>query len=155
MRIRKFRLDDTKDVANLIKLTFRKFSRTDGSKKAVEAYVNKYNDFEKLKLKFVKSPIFYVADDKGKIIGVIRGNESRVENLFVLDKYQGQNIGSKLLYRFEDEAKKKGSKLIRIRSSLYAVPFYQRKGYKKARGMIKTKNLFGLKYQPMIKRGYT
>lgn len=153
MKIRKYKNSDLKEVANLIKITFKKFSKTDGSKKAVEAYINNYNDLEKLKLKFENSPIFYIAEDKGKIIGVIRGNEGRIGNLFVLEDYQGKNVGSKLLKKFENEAKRKSSKLIRIRSSLYAVPFYQRKGYKKSRGMIKAKKLFGLRYQPMIKRG--
>lgn len=151
MKIRKFKLEDTEEIARLVKVTFKKFSKNDGSKKAVETYINKYNNLEKLKLKFKDSPIFYIAEDKEKIIGIIRGDENRIGNFFVLEKYQNQNIGSKLLGKFEIEAKRKGSKLIRIRSSLYAVPFYQRKGYKKSRGMMVAKNLFGLRYQPMIK----
>jgi len=152
MKIRKFRIENTKEIAQLIKKTFRKFSKNDGPKKAVEAYIHEYNDIEKLKVKFQRSPLFYIAEEKGKIIGIIRGDKNRVGNLFVLEEYHGQGVGKELMEKFEKISLSRGSKLIRIRSSLYAVPFYQKMGYKKSGGIIKTKNLFGLKYQPMLKK---
>ena len=50
--------------------------------------------------------------------------------------------------KFENEAKKWGSKEIKIRASLFSVLFYERIGYKKTTG---TRNFMGLKIQPMKK----
>ena len=58
-------------------------------------------------------------------------------------------IGKKLITQFEKQALKQGSNKIKIKSSLYAVNFYQNRGYKKSTG-IKTA-FKGLNFQPMKK----
>ena len=64
---------------------------------------------------------------------MIRGRPDRIINLFVDSKQHKRGIGRLLVERFEEEAGKQGSKLIRLRSSLYATGFYQRMGYKNHR----------------------
>lgn len=94
------------------------------------------------------SPIFFLAIDKQKIVGMIRGTENRIINLFVLGSYHGKGIGKKLVEKFEMEARKGNSKIIKIRSSLFAISFYEKMGYKKSTGI---KNFKGIKIQPMWK----
>ena len=53
-----------------------------------------------------------------------------------------------LVKKFERNAQKYGSKKIKIRASLFAVPFYKKMGYKKTTGI---RNFKGLKIQPMKK----
>lgn len=152
MKIRKFKISDTESVAKLISKTFATFNEKEGTKKAVQRYINHYNpkknDVDKIKEGFLQTSLFFVVEEKGKIIGIVRGTKNRVVNLFVDGKYHGKGIGKKLMQKFEREAKNLHSKEIRIRASLFAIKFYQVAGYKKTTGI---RNFMGLKIQPMKK----
>ncbi len=152
MNIRRYKLSDARKVAEVISSTFGKFNNKEGTKEAVNRYITNYSpkkDVKELQHSFERTPIHFVAIDKTRIIGMIRGNKNRVVNLFVFGKYHGKGIGKNLLATFEKESKKQGSKLIKIRASLYAINFYQSQGYKKTTGI---RNFMGLKIQPMVKR---
>ena len=152
MQIRKYKPSDVKQVAEVISSTFKKFNNKEGTEEAVNQYIKSYspeNDAKELQNSFERTPIHFVAIDRSKIIGMIRGNKTRVVNLFVSGKYHGKGIGKNLLMTFERKAKKQSSSFIKIRASLYATPFYQNQGYKKTTGI---RNFMGLKVQPMIKK---
>lgn len=151
MKIREFRRGDEKVVAKLICTTFKKFNNKEGSKKGVKGYLN-WHSTRKSKEELFKQynkELSLVAVDKGKIMGFIKGNKGQIGNLFVLGKYHGKGIGKELLLRFESLAKKKNSKQIKVRTSLYAIPFYSCQRYKKTTGI---RNFFGIKVQPMVKK---
>lgn len=152
IKIRAFKVADTYSVAEIINKTFKKYNRREGSKKAVECYVNFYkpkkNNINKLKEIFSKTGIFFVATDSNKVIGIIKGRSNRVTSLFVNGKHHKKGIGKKLMLKFEKTCIKKGSKIIKIRASIYATPFYQKLGYKKTTGIRRFK---GLKHYSMKK----
>jgi len=153
MKIRKYKKTDLKEAANLISRTFREFNSSGGTREGVNDYIERYNPKEKnlsqIQKEFARTSIFYVAVEKNKILGLIRGKPSKLGNLFVDGKYHRKNIGRKLVSRFEEEVKKKKSKLIKVSASLYSVPFYEKVGYKKTTGV---RDIHGLKTQPMKKR---
>ena len=154
IKLRKFRyFNDTTAVAKLIRSTFRQFSKEKdecvygGAKK----YFNLYNKPQKELLKnFRRSPIFFVAVDNKKIVGLIRGNKGRIINFYVYKRYQGKGIGFMLIKKFEVECKKQKSNLIKVRASLFSVSIYQKFGYKKTTGSRKYQRM-GLILQPMQK----
>jgi len=153
IKIRKFRKEDISEVALLIVNTFKKFNSKEYFKKsAIKEYLNQYDPkkhtIEELYEKFKKSTIFYVATSDNKIIGMIRGRPDRITNLYVDGKYHKRGVGRLLLTKFEAEAKKLKSKEIKVRSSLYAAPFYEKMGYKKTTGV---RNFHGLKIYPTKK----
>ncbi|MBT4849731.1 GNAT family N-acetyltransferase [Candidatus Parcubacteria bacterium] len=152
VKIRQFKKADTKDVARLISHTYAKFNKTEGSKKAIQDYIDrvdpKKNDLKNLEENFLNSAFIYVAVYKNKIVGMVRGRKNRGTNLFVDGTYHKMGIGRQLMQKFETSVKKIGSKEIRIRASLYAVPFYTKVGYKKTTGV---RTFHGLKIQPMKK----
>ncbi|MFA5303466.1 MAG: GNAT family N-acetyltransferase [Candidatus Nanoarchaeia archaeon] len=136
MIIRKFKAKDAKEVACLISKTYKKFNSLDYfDPKAAKEYIDFFNpkisSVEKIHEVFSKATIFYVAVDNGKIIGTIRGTPERISSLFVEGNQHKKGIGKKLLKKFEKEAIKKGSKLIKLRSQPYSVGFYEKNGYKK------------------------
>jgi GNAT superfamily N-acetyltransferase len=103
--------------------------------------------------KVIKSAIVLVAEDDGEIIGVLRGRRIRLGSLFVRGDYHRRGIGRKLVEHFELECIRQGPTVIRVASTLYAVPFYLAMGYKKSTG-VRTGWSFdgrGLKIQPMRK----
>jgi GNAT superfamily N-acetyltransferase len=101
----------------------------------------------------IRSAMVFVAEDDGKIVGVLRGRKVRLGSLFVRGDYHRQGIGRKLVECFELECLQQGPTVIRVAATLYAVPFYLAMGYKKSTG-VRTGWSFdgrGLKIQPMRK----
>ncbi len=151
MKIRRATKKDIIPTQEIVYKTFKSCNIKEGTKKGVERYLQYHNpkeNLEKIKERFKKTKIFFVAIEKGKIVGMIRGNKSKIGNLFVDTKHHGKGIARKLVERFEKEAKKLGSKEIKILSSLYATHFYQKMDYKKTTGIRKMR---GIKVQPMKK----
>ncbi len=154
MKFRKFKKGDIRQVAKIKNTVFRTFNNTEYFKKdAINKYLNR-TDSKKSDQELIasfhisKKTIFYVAEEKGKIIGYISGGKDKIGNLFVSGKVHKKGVGKKLIDLFEKEALKQGSKEIKIRSSIYAIPFYQKVGYKKTTGI---RNMWGLRAQPMKK----
>jgi ribosomal protein S18 acetylase RimI-like enzyme len=140
------------DVAHLVRETFGKYNNEGENKDAVNGYIAHFStgkeNIDALKKMFLGSFLFFVATDGNKIVGMIRGRKERITNLFVSGDYHSQGIGTKLVEAFEKESLKRKIKIIRIKASLFAVPFYQKMGYKKTTGI---RNFIGLKIQPMSK----
>lgn len=102
----------------------------------------------------IHATIMLVSEDDGQIIGVLRGHPDRLQSLFVRGDYHGQGIGRQLVELFEQEAVRQDTRAIRVASLLFAIPFYQRMGYKKTTGVRSGPCFDGewFPYQPMIKR---
>lgn len=95
----------------------------------------------------------WLAYDQGKIIGIVRGSRDNILNLFVLDEYSRQGVGSALVETFEKKCLTEGFSNVRLSSSLEAVAFYEQLGYKKTTGlrMARYSGKRGYEYQPMMK----
>ncbi len=103
--------------------------------------------------KMIRSEIVLVANDGGKIVGVLRGRAERLGSLFVHgDRHRG-GIGRALVERFETLAWLQGGRRIRVAATPYAVPFYLAVGYKRSTGARRMKVFDGTDYlyQPMKK----
>jgi N-acetylglutamate synthase-like GNAT family acetyltransferase len=152
MKIRKAKKEDVSEAHRLVQKTFKKCNFNEGPKKSIQEYLDWHNpskNLKELEKGFDKSEIYLLAvDNNEKIIGMIKGKRNKIGNLFVNPKYHRKGIAKKLVERFEKHAKKLGSNRIWMRSSLYAVPFYQIMGYKKTTGI---KNFHGSNIQPMAK----
>lgn len=153
MKIRKHKQSDSVQCTQLIYQVFKKFNGNDYFEKSGIQKVLDSLDVKKLSKEvvldiFKRAPIVYVAVEGERIIGVIRGSENKVSSFAVDGKFHGKGLGRKLLQQFEDQAKKNGSNYIKLKSSLFAVSFYQKCGYKKTTGV---RNFQGLKIINMKK----
>jgi GNAT superfamily N-acetyltransferase len=148
--IRKFSRGDEKKVAKLICETFRKYNSKDGTKKGVERYLERHSPERPTDELFRRynREISFVALEGKNFVGFLKGESDHLINLFVDGKHHGKGIGKMLMEKFESAAKKKNSREIKISASIYAIPFYERRGYKKTTGI---RNKFGLKVPPMKK----
>lgn len=100
------------------------------------------------------APMVFVAVDEGdRIAGVLRGSNERLHSLFVHAKCHGQGIGRQLVERFEQDCLQQGGRVVRLASSLYAVPFYQKLGYFRSTGVRRGWSFAGegFPWQPMKK----
>lgn len=104
----------------------------------------------------IRSETVLVAEHGGEIVGILRGRRGRLASLFVRGDHHRQGIGRRLVERFEQESAAQGVSTIKVASTLYAVPFYLRMGYKRTTGVRSGWSFegTGLVYQPM-KKGLT
>jgi Acetyltransferases len=77
----------------------------------------------------------YMEDEKGEmiagLIGNTHGNWMTVKYLWVSEKLRGQNIGSQILKKAEETAKKRGCKYAFLDTFSFQAPeFYKKYGYK-------------------------
>ena len=101
----------------------------------------------------IQAPMVFIAEIESKVVGVLRGSRGRLHSLFVLGAYHNRGVGRHLVERFEEECRSLGAEKITLQSSLYAVPFYQRMGYKKSTGVRAGRSFDGEGFlsQPMKK----
>ena len=159
--IRPFQESDTVQVGQLIADTFGDFNldyaAPDERQRLLGPFRHAYSVdpvHQAAIGQIIRAAIMLVAEDNGQIVGVLRGRIDRLQSLFVRGDHQGQGIGRRLVAAFEQEVLPQGSSTIRVSSSLVAIPFYQRLGYKKTTGMRSGPCFDGewFPYQPMIKR---
>jgi putative acetyltransferase len=86
-------------------------------------------------VEILKSPMLFVAENDGEIVGVLRGRKERLASLFVRGDRHRQGIGRQLVERFEEESARQGVTVVRLAATLFAVPFYQAMGYKRSTGV--------------------
>jgi predicted N-acetyltransferase YhbS len=154
MKLRKFKKSDIRQVAKVRSSSYKEFNSSEHFKKSArDRYLERTNsnktDKELLEsIRLRKDNIFYVAEENGKIVGYIKGKKEKMGNLFVVGKSHGKGIGKALVEKFENDAKRQGSKVIKLAATLYGTPFYEKMEYKKTTGV---RNFKGLKVQPMKK----
>lgn len=151
-QIRPFKKTDAKEAADLIRRTYQQCCAQDATPEANQEYLDHFDSTKRpqaeLESIFNKTPISFVATHNQKIVGIIRGRQDQINNLFVDRQFHRQGIANKLVQKFESEVRRHGRASIKITSSLYAVPFYESVGYKKSTGI---RNHQGIKTQPMKK----
>jgi GNAT superfamily N-acetyltransferase len=97
--------------------------------------------------------VFVAENELDEIVGILRGKKDRLQSLFVRGDMHHQGIGTHLVEHFEQVCLGLGGEVIRLASTLYAVPFYQKLGYKKSTGVRAGWSFAGqdFKWQPMKK----
>jgi len=153
VKIRRYRKSDLEVVASIVWDQWEKFVASDYCKPEGAKYWRNYlkptkGNIENLAKRYAGETISLVATNNGKIVGTAMGTKDELVRLYVHHRYHGKGIGRSLMQRFEQQCIQRGSTSIRIRSSLYAVPFYLTMGCKKTTGK---RNFRGLKCQSMKK----
>lgn len=162
IRVRSYRELDSIAIGILIAEVFSNYVLDSIRESEKPAYLgpfyNAYSDDTAVQQQiamFIQDTFVFVAEDEGgKIVGVLRGRPGRIDGLFVHDWYFFQDIGRKLLEKFEKSCQDLGSKKIKVASPLFAVSFYLRMGYKKSTGLRNGTSFEGkeLAWQPMKKK---
>lgn len=80
------------------------------------------------------TPYSFVASENGDVLGIITGytsyEEVYIDDLIVIDKYRGNDIGTKLVKKVENYFKGKGFNNINLCTNGFQAPkFYEKCGY--------------------------
>jgi len=131
MRIRKFKKEDATKVSNIIRRCLREVVSKDYPKKAIESLCEFFTPT--LLIKNLKDRIIFVAVENDKVVGTASLKGYTVFTVFVNPDFHGKGIGSKLMDKVEDLAKKNGCKILKVPSGLSSFEFYKKRGYKKVK----------------------
>ena len=83
---------------------------------------------------------FFVAEEDGVVVGFgeLGWEAGAIQGLYVSPDVAGRGVGRKLLRTLEERARAYGLKSLRLTSSLNAVPFYERAGFKTVEELTET-----------------
>ncbi len=159
--IRPYRKADAESAGKLIAATYSEYNLSFVPPAELGAYLGpfQYADStdearQKDIVRVLQAQMIYVAETgQGEIVGILRGRKDRLQSLFVRGDWHHQGIGRRLVEHFEQACLALGGEVIKLSSTLYAVPFYQKLGYKKSTGVRAGWSFDGrdLKWQPMKK----
>jgi GNAT superfamily N-acetyltransferase len=158
--IRHYRNDDAESVGQLIAETYSKFNLSFVPSEERSLFLGPFNHASSRQeahkeaiVQAIRAAMVFVAEDKGEIVGILRGRSDKLQSLFVREDYHRQGVGRLLVERFEQECEQQESAEIKVQATLYAVPFYLAMGYKRTTGIRSMRSFegVGLKYQPMKK----
>lgn len=140
MIIRKFKNEDSVELAEVIAKTLRTTNIKDYSPEYIENDIS-FLTAEKLIERSTWTNLYVVCDDE-KIVGCGaigaywgKEDESSLFTIFVLPEYQGQGIGRKIIETLEQDEYFLRAKRIEIPSSITAVEFYRKMGYNYKNGI--------------------
>ncbi|MFA6460903.1 MAG: GNAT family N-acetyltransferase [Candidatus Woesearchaeota archaeon] len=131
MRIRRLRKEDATEVSNIIRRCLREVNSKDYPKKVITSLYDFFTP--DLIIKNMSDRTIYVAVEKDKIIGTASLKEDTVFTVFVNPDLHGKGIGSKLMDKVEELAKKEGYQVLKVPSGLSSVEFYKHRGYKEVK----------------------
>lgn len=158
--IRDYRDSDAECTGKLIADTYRDFNLSFAPPEQRNAFLGPFQyaaspekSHQDAIASVIRASMVFVAEKDGEVVGVLRGRKDKLQSLFVRGDLHRQGIGRRLVERFEQECVHQGAEVIRLMSTLYAVPFYQAMGYQKSTGVRRMKSFEGegLEYQPMKK----
>ncbi len=152
IKIVNYKNSDSEEVSSLVRRVSKKYLFQKDQADASFSYINLFDPKKNSTLaeEYQTSPIFLIAKQDGKIVGMARARRiEKLSNLFIEGRLQRQGFGSILLKRFETVAKNQGWKKVKLNSSPTSIIFYEKNGYKKSTNLKKGRH--GLIIQPMRK----
>lgn len=129
MVIRRFKKQDAEEVSKIIKKNLIRKNNLVYPPKTIEVLLNDTNS-ENL-IKKSKTRNYFVAIENEEILGIGGYEKDDIHTFFVNPKYHRKGIGSKLLVKILEEAKKQGINTINCASTPHAESFYKSFGFKR------------------------
>jgi GNAT superfamily N-acetyltransferase len=135
LSIRKARRSEVAALGRLIRSALEVTNSRDYAPAVILALTANFSDPEVERRMRVR--LVYVALSKGEIVGTVSLAASRVHSVFVDPARQGQGIGAALMAFIEKVARRQGHQRLELTSSLTAVSFYRKLGYRGSRRKVR------------------
>jgi predicted N-acetyltransferase YhbS len=127
--VREFQPKDARGVSEVIRRTMRETNSADYSPEILAPLIEYFSP-KKIRL-LAEERVCLVAEVEKKIVGTVALEDSELQTLFVQPDFQRKRIGTLLLESIERFARLSKIKKLTVASSLTAVPFYEKMGYRK------------------------
>ena len=129
MEIRRFKIEDAKEVSRIITDNFKIVNLGGHSEEGIHLQIKGNNPTNLIERS--KNIDYYVALEKDKIIGICGYDKKKIHTLFVDINFQKKGFGKRLLTKVLSDVKKEGIKSIVTWSTFYAENFYKAFGFKR------------------------
>jgi putative acetyltransferase len=128
MKIREYNFEDAEAHAKVHRKSVRNIASNDYNDDVIEAWASKEPEDSPLEEQKVR----FVAEEDGEIIGFSDYNKTTNElsGLYLKPEYARKGIGTKLLEKIEEDARKEGLEELWCKSTVTAKEFYEKHGYK-------------------------
>jgi len=121
MKVRDFKLDDTRDVVEILKLNDQYSPLVEGPE-AVK------------RVSECRAAVYLVAVRYGKVVGVVKGvydgSRALIHQMSVHPKYQKRGIGSALVREIASRFKAMGAPTVSVTASTGSKGFFEKAGFK-------------------------
>ena len=146
--IRKARIEDWDDVMPMTWRTFIRFEAKDYTKEGVRSFFDFISDPILQRMFLNDAYPMFVAEDQGKIIGMISLREgTHISLLFVDAAYHRQGVGSSLMQTIWEFIRTEvGKEIVTVNAAPYGVGFYHKLGFEDT-GPEEARD--GIRYTPM------
>ena len=141
--IRKFKDEDAIKASDIIRKALSEVNSKFYPKSVINYMCNEFSP--EFLIELSKEREFYVATENSKIIGTITIIHDYIGTVFVNPENSIKGIGTKLMKSIENLATQRKIKKLRLESSVNAVNFYEKLGYKK--GEISQSEEYGITYE--------
>ena len=128
MLIRQFEPRDASAVSNVIRTAMRITNSRDYPPAVLNPLMRYFSPEKVLQLALER--VCLVAEINEKVIGTISLENGELETFFVHPDFQARGVGTRLLEAVEEIAVREKQEIIRVLSSLSAVSFYEKMGYR-------------------------
>lgn len=126
---------DAEDVSTIVCRNLREVNSKDYAADVIEKLAVSFTPDRIRQL--ARQREMFVAEMAGKVVGtasLARDNRTQEERyvvltIFVLPEEHGKGIGTKLMERVEEAARRKGAATLKVPAGRTAISFYQRLGY--------------------------
>lgn len=134
MEIREFTESDAERLSEMISTTLKEVTSRDTPQFAVDQLLEVYTPQGLVSLP--KTRKLFVAEAEGLVIGSVGIEENNITTLFVDHRFIGNGVGTELLEFAENKISLNNYSHVKLTSSLGAIGFFEKKGYKKASDVI-------------------
>jgi putative acetyltransferase len=132
MNIRRYRIEDTRELMTLFYRTVREVNIRDYTQEQVEVWAPDDMDQDRWE-QTLSARCTFVAEQEGRLAGFgeLEPMEEGglINRFYVSADHQGQGVGSALLSAIEAEAQQRGLTRLFTEASITARPFFERRGF--------------------------
>lgn len=132
IEIRKAVKDDIEQFKEVAKTSIMEFCKDFYAPDQINALLGQFPEHD-LYSKWIEERVLIVAESNGRIVGFAQYNPdiSHIEAVHVLPSYAFNGVGKRLVNKIEEIATSQGATKINLGSSLNAMSFYEKCGYKR------------------------
>jgi GNAT superfamily N-acetyltransferase len=130
VRVRQFRAEDFPGISDLIRNTLLVSNLPDYDLQTILELGASFSPAE-IRALAGRREFFVGEDEEGRLAGVIGLEGTGVYDFFVAPDRQGRGVGRALLGFVEELARQRGIEELHLSSSLTAVGFYEKLGYRR------------------------
>ena len=136
IKTRRFKISDSENISDFIIKQFKRFNCESVNEEGLNFFLDSHTT-EHIKTFWNKDHVIIIEYEK-KIIGIGRAKSNGwITHCYVDEKYFHKGLGKKLMQRMEQWIKRNNIKTVFLNSSIFALEFYKRLGYKTIGGMKK------------------